>query len=176
MIIDLTSILRDPRRFEFTLHPDWWRGVDYGEQVVGLAGPLKVQVTISRAGKKFTASGVVSGSVRLQCGRCLDEFVQDLESDFEACLSLPPEEGDRELELAEEDMSVEFIQGGEFDLDEFVKEQVYLSLPLKILCHDDCRGLCPRCGANLNSGPCACVAESGHAEFSKLRKLRFRGD
>ena len=89
-------------------------------------------------------------------------------------LSLPPSDAEKsELELSEEDMSVDFIMGDEIDLDEVVREQIYFSLPMKSLCREDCRGLCPVCGINLNKEECKCRREIGHPGFSELKKLKL---
>ena len=69
-------------------------------------------------------------------------------------------------------MGVEFITGEEVDVDEIIREQIYLSLPLKSLCNETCPGLCPRCGVDLNQESCLCDREQGHPGFSKLRNLR----
>ncbi|HQP29583.1 MAG TPA: DUF177 domain-containing protein, partial [Syntrophales bacterium] len=59
------------------------------------------------------------------------------------------------------------------DLDPIVYEQILLQIPLKILCREDCRGLCPHCGANLNDGPCRCPEEAVDGRFSALKKLKI---
>jgi uncharacterized protein len=90
-------------------------------------------------------------------------------------LSLPPPDTEKsELELFEEDMSVDFIMGGEIDLDEAVREQIYFSLPMKSLCREDCSGLCTFCGANLNKEECKCRRDMGHPGFSELKNLKLK--
>ncbi|MBM4294554.1 MAG: DUF177 domain-containing protein, partial [Deltaproteobacteria bacterium] len=62
----------------------------------------------------------------------------------------------QEEELTAADLDVDFISGENIDLQGIVREQIILSMPLKPLCHEDCRGLCPGCGANLNREACTC--------------------
>jgi uncharacterized protein len=88
----------------------------------------------------------------------------------------PTAPDEAELELLEEDMEVEFIHGETVDLDAIIREQVYLALPMKNVCREDCAGLCPVCGANLNEGPCSCKKDSGHPAFSKLKFLKIKGE
>ncbi len=71
---------------------------------------------------------------------------------------------------------VEFITDSEIRLDDIVREQIYLSLPMKCLCREDCSGLCPLCGTNLNMKKCECLREKGHPGFSKLKKVKFQGE
>jgi uncharacterized protein len=66
-------------------------------------------------------------------------------------------------------MEVDFIKGDTIDLSDIVREQVYLSLPMRSICKESCRGLCPVCGANLNESSCLCRKPEGHPAFSKLR-------
>jgi uncharacterized protein len=175
MIIDLRTILTAPRHFDFTLEPDWWQGDEEDDQILGLDSPLTVQISISRAGSKYVLDGRLSGRLRLRCGRCLEPFCNDLKSDFRLFLSLPPSDTEKsELELFEEDMSVDFIMGGEIDLDEVVREQIYFSLPIKSLCREDCSGLCTFCGANLNKEECKCRRDLGHPGFSELKNLKLK--
>ena len=77
-----------------------------------------------------------------------------------------------ELELMEEDMEVNFITDDELNLHEIVREQLYLSVPIKSLCKEECLGLCAKCGCNLNKHSCECVKEQGHPGFSVLNKLK----
>ena len=81
-----------------------------------------------------------------------------------------------ETELAEEDMEVDFVKGEEIDLADMLREQIYLSLPVKLICHSDCRGICPKCGINLNTGQCRCRQELGHPGFAKLKNLKIQGE
>jgi uncharacterized protein len=97
-------------------------------------------------------------------------------SDFRLFLAPPPAStGPSEVELLHEDLLTDFMTGEEVNLEEVVREQVYFSLPMKVLCNEQCAGLCPRCGANLNRGKCGCLSEGGHPAFSKLKLLNFKG-
>jgi len=175
VIIDLRTILTAPRYFDFTLEPDWWQADEENDQILGLNGPLRVHISISRAGSKYVLDGRLSGRLRLRCDRCLEPFYNDLESDFRLFLTLPPSDTEKsEFELLEEDMSVDFIMGDEIDLDEVVREQIYFSLPIKSLCREDCFGLCLVCGANLNKEECKCRREMGHPGFSALKNLKSK--
>jgi uncharacterized protein len=99
----------------------------------------------------------------------------DLKHDFNVYLGQlpPPDTTLSEVELLDEDMEVDFIRDSEIDLDEIIKEQIYLSLPMKVLCSDQCRGLCPICGMNLNVSDCHCHREQGHPGFLKLKDLKI---
>ena len=178
MIVDLRSILHFPRHFDLTLDEDWWRGEGEYDQIMGLDGPLVAYLTISEAGgTKYLLDGRLVGRLRIGCDRCLEPFLYDLDGDFRLFLAPGPvDTAQSEAELLKDDLSADFITGGQIDLDEIVREQIYLSLPMKFLCQEDCSGLCPGCGTNLNKTRCECQQEKGHPGFSKLKEMKIEGD
>jgi len=177
MIIRLKDILRGPRDFDFIFDPGWWREGDANDQVLGLDSPLRVKITLSKEGSHYAVDGELSGKIRIRCDRCLSSYSHELQSEFRLLLSPQPTEPIRsEIELLEEDMSVEFFPGDEVDIDHIVREQIYLALPIKLLCHKGCRGLCPECGTNLNRGECSCCDKKGHPAFLKLKELKLNRD
>ncbi|MDY6971305.1 MAG: DUF177 domain-containing protein [Thermodesulfobacteriota bacterium] len=176
MIINLRAILHGHQRFDFILEPDWWEGNEENGQIMGLAAPLKVHMNISRLGERHLLEGSLSGVVLVWCARCLESYHRDLATEFRLFLtSLPANTDQNELELSEDDMWVDFVAGDEVNLLEIVREQIYLSLPMKTLCREDCFGLCPRCGTNLNKKKCSCERENGDQSFSKLKNLKVNG-
>jgi uncharacterized protein len=79
---------------------------------------------------------------------------------------------EEEVELGEEDMESNFFEGGEIRLSEVACEQVFLEIPYQPLCAGDCKGLCPKCGRDLNLSSCDCAVEDLGAGFSVLQKLK----
>ena len=175
MIIDLTTISHDGRTFDFNLEKNWWHSDEENDQILGFDTQLTVKLKITKAGDQYLLEGSLSGGLRVVCDRCLDDYHMDLKHDFNAYLDSPPPSDTHlsEVELLDEDMEVDFIKDREIDLDEMIKEQIYLSLPMKSLCTDQCRGLCPICGMNLNVSDCQCQREQGHPGFLKLRDLKI---
>ncbi len=116
------------------------------------------------------------------CARCLENYTRDC--DVELCLDYV--EGDdpymhlENVELSAHDTDKVFYRGPEIDLSVGIREAIILSQPITALCRDDCRGLCPVCGANLNKKRCACkvehvgpfVVESKNAKVSTREKSR----
>ena len=108
----------------------------------------------------------------LECSRCLEPLSYALDQDLDLFF-LPHREGEEEdeVELTERDLVVGYYQGDRLDLGEIVREQIFLSVPMKRLCQEGCRGLCPACGANRNRTPCACVIEAADPRLAPLKKL-----
>jgi uncharacterized protein len=88
-------------------------------------------------------------------------------------LYLPlPSRPREETELGAGDLEVAFYQGQSIDIDDVVREQVELALPMAKLCGESCRGLCLRCGANLNQGACACDQKQSDMRWADLEKFK----
>ncbi|MCJ7596821.1 MAG: DUF177 domain-containing protein, partial [Desulfobacterales bacterium] len=176
VIIDLRTIPEETRISE-VYEKDWWDLDEQDDKIQGLVTPLQVLMQISRVGDQFVLKGGISGRLAVLCDRCLEPFHWDLDAEFSVFLALPPPGADQpDVELFEEDKAVDFIRGELVDLDEIVREQVYLTLPMKSVCRGNCLGFCPLCGANLNEGVCKCRKETGHSAFSKLKNFKFRGE
>jgi uncharacterized protein len=79
---------------------------------------------------------------------------------------------DAEREVEEEDLETSFYRDDRIDLNELLREQFYLALPMKPLCTEECRGLCPQCGINLNTGTCGCEVPWEDPRLAPLKDLR----
>jgi uncharacterized protein len=89
-------------------------------------------------------------------------------------LYLPPLKAGDERELSADDLSIGFYQDGTIDLDDVVREQVELALPMARLCTEECEGLCPDCGANLNDAECACKLNRADERWAALSELKSK--
>lgn len=175
MRVDLQSISRSVRNFDLLLQPGWWKKHSIDDQIEGLDGPLTAALSLERTEDKFLVKGRLNGRIKLVCDRCLESYSFKVVRDFRLVLSpsFSNDHFESETELAADDLSVGFVDGEELDLDELVREQIYLALPIKSLCGKDCAGLCARCGANLNIEKCQCDKDAINPAFSKLRELKF---
>ncbi|MGC8875091.1 MAG: YceD family protein [Chloroflexia bacterium] len=137
-------------------------------EVRGLHG----HVLLTRLREDILLQGTLDAEVTLECSRCLERYVQplhmEMELEFQPSVAvatgepLPPPEDD----------SVFVIDGQHIlDLTDAIREQIILNLPMRPLCHDDCLGLCPICGQNLNEGPCPGHGEEVDARLSILGQL-----
>lgn len=174
MIIDLRTILRGSRHFEFFLDQDRLRGDKPDHPGFKLDRPLTVKADLYKAGDKFILEGWFQGEISIDCDRCLEPFHHDLKVRFRSVLALISGDYEEEdKELIEEDLDIDIIKADIIDLADLIREQIYLNLPMKRLCRDDCRGLCPKCGINLNLKKCACKPDQGHPGFQKLKALKL---
>lgn len=126
------------------------------------------------AGKAVQVEGSLHTGLDLQCCRCLKVFSSPLISQFDVILVPETDVADQEeVELAREDLEASFFSGEEIDVSGLVREQIVLNVPYKPLCSEQCRGLCPRCGANLNEEKCGCGGKTWNSAFEVLKNLRL---
>lgn len=119
--------------------------------------PVSVHLDLSRLDGDLIAVGTLKTKLGLQCANCTKDFSYDVASDFSYCM--PISQGDRsgqkDLESVLDIESVH-IEGEELNVTALILEQVTLEVPIKPLCATDCKGLCPKCGTDLNVGKCDC--------------------
>lgn len=123
-----------------------------------LLGPQHARGVVTSIGGGVYVEANVKGSVRLTCSRCLSPFDKDLEI---ACEGKFMEDPGRMNKDDEDDVEVFPLEGTYCNLDEMVRHEIALAIPMKPLCREDCRGLCPGCGKNLNEGDCDCLVPQG---------------
>ena len=136
---------------------------------------IAVSGVVEQTGRGFSLEGRVSGTARLRCGRCLKEFTLPLDEPVTLRL-IPAAQAprDEEMQLSKDDLDVRYYEEPVVDLAELAAEQVQLAMPLKPLCQETCQGLCPRCGADLNQGFCACPRTTD-SRWTPLLEWRKRG-
>lgn len=133
---------------------------------------VAVSFSYYRAGLDLFFEGDLHGKLVGNCARCAEEYPFELDRHFSFVLT-PRAALSGSRELRADDVAQSTYEGEEIDLAPLMQEQVILSLPTRPLCRESCAGLCPRCGANLNRGPCGCREEGGDLRLAVLRKLRI---
>lgn len=113
------------------------------------------------------------------CDRCLEPFDRHLSVPVEVTLSPADEvategEEDEEVELTEDDLNFSFYEGDEIDLGDLIRQFLLLEVPIRHLCAEDCKGLCPHCGENLNHKKCDCRPARGDPRLAVLKNLPLR--
>jgi uncharacterized protein len=135
------------------------------------AGPLAANAEAELAGKEIRVRGHISGALEAACDRCLEQLRIPVEIDFDLPYR-PMEEiaREEEVEVGEDELMVGFFPGDGVNLADVVREQVLLSVPMKIVCRPDCQGLCPECGVNRNIKQCGCSSQHEDSPFAFLKK------
>jgi uncharacterized protein len=118
--------------------------------------------------------GNLATRVEVSCARCLDPVSQDLLRDFD--LLYRPQGADRgrsdEAPVSGTESEISYYEGEGLLLEDVLREQVLLALPLRVICRADCKGLCPHCGRNLNQETCNCTEAVVDPRWDALRDLK----
>jgi uncharacterized protein len=135
------------------------------------AGPVHAELSLRRKGEqRAEVQGTVCAVVRLTCDRCLADYDFSVAAEFHLLLEVLQDEDGWSVKEMDNSAELELMEVDEpaADLTEILRQQLFLSLPVKQLCSPNCQGLCPNCGANLNSQNCACAAETENSPFAAL--------
>ncbi len=154
--IDLSKIDTEPVSFAETASFDGDR-LDPSRVI----GPMEVRMEgkVRPVGDHYLVDGRTSASGQVSCGRCLEPVRWQMESTFDLEVALgAPEPLDAELTLDQADLDFVFLDEPVLDLEDLAIEQVLLEMPIRVLCSEQCAGLCPQCGANRNEND-ACLCE-----------------
>jgi uncharacterized protein len=124
----------------------------------GWAGAIRGAFDVEKTGEKVSVRGAVSATARLECVRCLAVFDRPVRAPLEVFSERAGSGRSRDEAELERDAYMRFHDGRQLDLRDEAREVLLLELPMVPHCREDCRGLCPKCGADLNAGPCGCPA------------------
>jgi uncharacterized protein len=174
MLLDLSKIRTPHVAFDETYKPEQFPASDDQYTIVH---PVQLHLDIAKTGERFRLTGRVQTVLELPCSRCLDPFTWPVDAAFD--LVYHPHSanvGEGELEVEDEDLSTAFYEDQRIDLAQLIREQLYLALPMKPLCGDECRGLCPVCGTNLNRGSCDCHRGWDDPRLAVLKNIKLKGD
>ncbi len=131
-------------------------------------GDVEVSCRMEKSRSDILLVCEVSARSNLICDRCNEEFERELKNKFSVLYLFDSEK------VTDEDTDVFYISRDEdkLELDKIVKDYAYLSIPMKKLCKEDCKGLCPHCGTNLNYASCDCKTEEINPVWEKLLELK----
>jgi uncharacterized protein len=178
MLIELAELELHPIDFQEEFPPD---AIDLGEdvrQLTLLKASGRAQLVEEHHGKRnviqdIRLNGELATRLELLCARCLEPVVQDVTRKFDLLYRpLGTDAGNEELSVTVAEAEVGYYQGGGLLLEDAIREQVLLAVPLKVVCREDCKGLCPTCGKNRNTEPCSCAPPLGDPRWSALKDIR----
>jgi uncharacterized protein len=170
MLLDLTRLKGAREHIERTVEPSAFDPQDAEYRVVA---PVELALDIQRQGADaYAVSGRVATRLEMACSRCLEPFAVPVDASFELRYVPAAENtGEGELEVEEEDLTTAYYREGMLDLIELMSEQFVLALPMKPLCEEACRGLCPQCGTNRNKAQCDCAVSWEDPRLAQLKSL-----
>jgi len=172
MQLSLRSLQDTHQHLEKRFEPSLFPGVE--GDAFRVVSPVTLSFDVDRQETgRYRVAGQLSGEVGLNCSRCVEPFTVPITTAFDLRYVPRAEntaEGEEEVE--EDDLSTAFYDNDEIDLSQLIMEQFQLALPMKPLCAETCKGLCPNCGTNLNTGACDCNQKWEDPRFAALRSMK----
>ena len=125
--------------------------------------------------KDIRLDGELAVRLETDCARCLEPVVTDVKHGFDLLYRpLGADAGRAELSVTSAEAEISYYQGDGLQLEDVLREQVLLAVPLRAICREDCKGLCPQCGANLNEKRCSCAEPVEDPRWTGLKDLRSK--
>ena len=180
MFLNIKDLELHPLDFEEELQPGVLDLGGEASQRTPLKASGRAEVVEEHHGKHeviqdIRLRGRLSAGLELQCARCLEPVKQDVQRDFELLYRpLGVDAGRDELSVTDAEAEIGYYQGDGLLLEDVLREQVLLALPLKVTCGPDCKGLCPHCGKNLNQEQCSCSTAVEDPRWAALKEVRGR--
>lgn len=156
---------------------------DASQDEFTVVGPVDLTFDLDKDGVHYRLVGRTTATIELKCSRCLEPFRIPVDAAFD--LRYLPQPGQAEagagaeeveVELGADDLTSAFYEEETIDLGQLMREQFYLALPMKPLCSEACRGLCPVCGTNLNRSTCTCRPVWEDPRLAALRAIKKDDD
>lgn len=170
MIIDLNNLEDGHRRFDLLINPE---DVELDVEGVAIKGDISVRGEVRKRIAQADLEGTVAFAADIDCTRCLKPVPKSFLFNFVVSFVTPEHfSSAKEKEVASEDLSTDVLTGSGIDLNEVVREQILLNLPERVFCIEECRGLCPICGADRNLIDCNCEENEPDPRWSALKNLK----
>jgi len=180
MEFNVVDLEKEPIDFDLELAPGKVDFGDEAEQEGNLATSGRAEVIHEHRGPKDIVAdirlrGHYTGKFQVPCARCVEPVDISLESDFDLLFRpIGADAGGAERSITAPETEIGYYQKDSLLLEDVLREQVLLSLPVRTLCKPDCKGLCPRCGQNRNSQQCSCDVGPSDPRWEALAGLRGR--
>ena len=175
MFLDIHDLERQPILLDQVLPPDrpgGPNGIDFGEDVWQVE-PLIVHGSAELLAGEIRLRGDLKTEVEVPCARCLERTRRPVAVDFDLFYrSVQTIAREEEVEIRGDDLDIGFFHGDGLMLEDVLREQILLALPIKSICRPDCAGLCLQCGKNLNLGKCGCPPAPSDQRWAPLAGLK----
>lgn len=171
--IDVRELERRPVDFDLSFAPNALPLPDTWSPVSELRAEGRAELLDHHGSRTIRVRGKLEGRIQGECGRCLTTFERSADQPFD--LFFYPIEmiaRSEEVAVSGDDLDYGFYEDGGLLLSDVVGEQMQLWLPMRPLCQDECRGICPDCGANRNENECSCAENREDPRWEALQKLK----
>ena len=174
MLLDLRAFRGGTEEFHRQYAPEAFRPAEGDFRIVE---PVDLALRITKDSRKIRVTGRLRATLEVECSRCLEPFRVPVDADLDQ-MFLPEgtevtsaSDDDDEDGGQQADAGVSFYKDDTIDLGEMMRDEFYLALPMKPLCKEDCKGLCPVCGVNWNRETCTCKVVWTDSRMDSLKTL-----
>lgn len=167
--LSLETIVDEPLRFAFEV-PFTLEALDR-EPLVSIT-PASIEGEVSRAERGYALSARAAWGGELECSRCLSAYRFAHDEEFLLFLRPRTPVAGAEISLDREDLDTYFYDDPVVPVAPIIEERIQMAVPMKPLCREDCRGLCPQCGTDRNQADCTCVTEFADPRWNALKVLK----
>lgn len=173
--INLTILPEEGLRLAFSEGAAWFKDCFANDELPEFSlVKADVDCLVTRSGDTIYIRGKLTAQISQACSRCLEPATVSIGGDFAYTLVPEKAQVEEDLELTAEELEMSYYHGDFIDLAPMICEQIVLQAPMRVLCTDDCKGLCPHCGINLNSGSCNCHSDVVDDRLAVLKNFRIK--
>lgn len=149
--------------------------LEFTDERVHLIESPEISGRVVRKGSQVFVNGRLSAQAQVDCDRCLKTIDVPVRTEFNLqYVTAADYQTMHDAALEESELALSVFDGEAIDLDEIVREQVLLAVPTRLLCREDCKGFCPKCGADKNLKDCGCQTEDSDPRWAGIRDLANR--
>ncbi|MEE9913666.1 MAG: DUF177 domain-containing protein [Deltaproteobacteria bacterium] len=173
--INLAILPEEGLRLSFSEDAAWFKGC-FSDDELPEFSLVRADVTclVTKSGDTIYIRGELTAEISQECSRCLEAATIPIGGDFVYTLVPETAQVAEDLELSAEELETSYYRGDFLDLAPIICEQIVLQAPMRVICADDCKGLCPHCGMNLNTGSCNCRSGAVDDRLAVLKNFRVK--
>ncbi|OGP67587.1 MAG: hypothetical protein A2031_01265 [Deltaproteobacteria bacterium RBG_19FT_COMBO_43_11] len=172
--INVVTIPEEGLNFAFSEDGAWFKECfKDGEIPDFFIGRADVNCLITKTSSTVFIRGKLSAIIDINCSRCLEETKLPVIADFTYTLVPEKAQTKEDFELKKEELEISHYHGDFIDLTPIICEQIILQIPIKALCSQECKGLCPQCGTNLNYSSCNCHLGCVDSRMAVLKNFKI---
>jgi len=172
MIINIEEIGDEGLHIHTTRNPEWLTNIpeinDYSSNL-SVLGSIEMDFIVNKILNEISVTGDIKCVINCMCSRCIEPVRISLNPEINLLLSPGDADKDNESNI---DFETYNEEEDSIDLSDYLRERIAISIPVKVICDSDCKGLCSKCGTNLNYGSCNCESEWVDPRFAKLKNLK----
>jgi len=163
--------LQKPVTFSLCESDKWFRAI-FGNVKLKTQGPFSLHLVLTKEKEDIFFEGHLKVKLILNCSRCAEDAPYNFDEFFSPVFTHGQDPHGTDVELSKGELDITYFNEDEIDIAEVIREQIELMLPLKPLCSNDCKGVCPDCGQNLNIKSCPCKKDDVYSPFQVLKDFK----